>query len=90
MATVGLRARGDLAHRLNIRPEHPDEVENIAAVERHMVDLMRVPTIVAGAVMPDACPAGSAPGTIPVGGVIAAKTPSIPARTRPTSAARWR
>jgi hypothetical protein len=34
---------------------------------------MRVPTIVAGAVMPDACPAGAAPGTIPVGGVIAAK-----------------
>jgi tRNA-splicing ligase RtcB len=28
---------------------------------------------VAGAVMPDACPAGSAPGTIPVGGVVAAK-----------------
>ena len=29
------------------------------------------PTIVAGAVMPDACPSGSAPGTIPVGGVVA-------------------
>src|SRR3546814_2311088 len=38
-----------------------------------MVELMRVPTIVAGAVLPDACPAGSAPGTIPVGGVAAAK-----------------
>ena len=34
---------------------------------------MRVPTIVAGAVMPDACPSGAAPGTIPVGGVVAAK-----------------
>ena len=34
---------------------------------------MRVPTIVAGAVMPDACPSGSAPGTIPVGGVVAAE-----------------
>ena len=42
-------------------------------VERHMAELMRVPTIVAGAVMPDACPAGAAPGTIPVGGVVAAK-----------------
>ena len=32
---------------------------------------MRVPTIVAGAVMPDACPSGTAAGTIPVGGVVA-------------------
>jgi RNA-splicing ligase RtcB len=70
---IPLRAAGDLAHRLNIRAEHPDEGENVAAVERHMGELMRVPTVVAGAVMPDACPAGSAPGTIPVGGVIAAR-----------------
>src|SRR3982751_4485531 len=35
-----------------------DELEraNAAAVARHMDALMRVPTIVAGAVMPDACP----------------------------------
>src|SRR5262245_25866558 len=66
-----LRAAGALAHRLNIAPEGPDEVENVAAVERHMIELMRVPTIRAGAVMPDACPAGSAAGTIPVGGVVA-------------------
>ena len=68
-----MRPHGDLAHHLNIRAEDPDEVENVAAVERHMRELMRVPTIVAGAVMPDACPAGAAPGTIPVGGVVAAK-----------------
>jgi tRNA-splicing ligase RtcB (3'-phosphate/5'-hydroxy nucleic acid ligase) len=71
--TVPLRAAGSLAHHMNIRAEHPDEVENIAAVERHMHDLMRVPTVRAGAVMPDACPAGAAPGTIPVGGIIAAE-----------------
>ena len=71
--SIGLRAHGDLAHHLNIRAEDADEAENVAAVERHMRELMRVPTIVAGAVMPDACPAGAAPGTIPVGGVIAAK-----------------
>jgi hypothetical protein len=70
---IPLRSAGDLAHRLNIRAEHPDETENVAAVERHMGELMRVPTVMAGAVMPDACPAGAAPGTIPVGGVIAAK-----------------
>lgn len=71
--SVGLRARGTLAHRLNIRAEDAHDVENIASVETHMVELMRVPTIVAGSVMPDACPSGSARGTIPVGGVIAAK-----------------
>lgn len=47
------------------------ERANVEAVFRHMDELMRVPTIRAGAVMPDACPSGSAPGTIPVGGVVA-------------------
>ena len=69
---VPLRGRS-LPYTLNIRPEEPDDADNIAGVERHMADLMRVPTLVAGAVMPDACPAGGAPGTIPVGGVVAAK-----------------
>jgi tRNA-splicing ligase RtcB (3'-phosphate/5'-hydroxy nucleic acid ligase) len=73
IVTVAMRAAGDLAHRINIRAESPGDAENVASVERHMVELMRVPTVVAGAVMPDACPAGAAPGTIPVGGVIAAK-----------------
>jgi RNA-splicing ligase RtcB len=72
-AAVALRARGDLPYTLNIRAEEPADADNIAAVERHMADLMRVPTLVAGTVMPDACPAGAAPGTIPVGGVVAAK-----------------
>ena len=70
---IPLRDPGGLAHRLNITAEDADEAANVAAVERHMVELMRVPTIRAGAVMPDACPAGSAPGTIPVGGVVAAE-----------------
>lgn len=68
-----LRKTGDLAHRMNITPEGPDEIGNVAAVVAHMTELMRVPTIVAGAVMPDACPSGSAPGTVPVGGIAAAK-----------------
>ena len=33
-----------------------------------MTELMRTPKIIAGAVMPDACPAGPK-GTIPVGGI---------------------
>jgi RNA-splicing ligase RtcB len=49
------------------------ERENADAVIRHMDALLRVPTLVAGAVMPDACPSGSQMGTIPVGGAVAAK-----------------
>jgi tRNA-splicing ligase RtcB len=51
--------------------ETPDEKANYNGVLKHMDELMRVPTIVAGSVMPDACPAGSENGTIPVGGVVA-------------------
>ncbi len=66
-------SRGGVAYQLNIRAEEAGDADNIASVEKHMADLMRVPTLVAGAVMPDACPSGAAPGTIPVGGVVAAK-----------------
>ena len=54
-----------------VAPETEDEKANINAVIQHMDALMRVPTIKQGAIMPDACPSGSAPGTIPVGGVVA-------------------
>lgn len=69
---VRLRPAGMLPFHLNIRAENPGEAENIVNVEATMRELMRVPTVVAGAVMPDACPAGPL-GTIPVGGVIAAQ-----------------
>ena len=48
-------------------PKTLAEVENSVAVFRSMEDLMRVPTVKKGAVMPDACPAG----VIPVGGIVA-------------------
>jgi len=67
-----LRAPNELAYTRNIFAENEDEIANLAGVDAHMRELMRIPTVVAGAVMPDAMPAGSAPGTIPVGGVIAA------------------
>jgi RNA-splicing ligase RtcB len=54
-----------------INRANDDEVINYYGVVGHMDVLMRVPTIVRGAIMPDACPSGSAPGTIPVGGVVA-------------------
>ena len=71
--SVGLRDHDALPYRLNVRAEDQDDAENLVSVERHMRELMRVPTLVAGSVMPDACPAGAAPGTIPVGGIAAAK-----------------
>lgn len=62
-----------LSYGVFLEPESPLEIDNLAAVRRHMDALMRVPTLKGGAVMPDACPSGSALGTIPVGGVVAAE-----------------
>ena len=42
------RRPGALAHRLNIAPEDADEIANVKAVEQHMTELMRVPTVGAG------------------------------------------
>ena len=53
--------------------------KNIAAVRRFMGQLLRTPVIEAGAVMPDACPAGAAEATIPVGGAIAVRNAILPA-----------
>lgn len=55
---------------LNIRAENEHEAANVTAVFDTMTELMRTPVVTAGAVMPDACPAGPL-GTIPVGGVVA-------------------
>lgn len=53
---------------LNIEADGDDERANVEAVSRSMRALLRTPVLRAGAVMPDACPAGP-DGTIPVGGV---------------------
>lgn len=50
-----------------------EDEANIAMVRQHMTDLMRCPMIEAGSIMPDACPSGYAPGTIPVGGAVASR-----------------
>lgn len=70
--TMDLRAPGDVSFHENIDVGHPDEEDNVAKVRETMTALMRTPTIEAGAIMPDACPAGPM-GTIPVGGVAAAR-----------------
>ena len=60
-----------VAFHENIRADTAVEQANIDYVRQSMQLLMRTPTVVAGAIMPDACPAGPL-GTIPVGGVVAA------------------
>jgi tRNA-splicing ligase RtcB (3'-phosphate/5'-hydroxy nucleic acid ligase) len=54
-------------HR-NIRPESETEAANVNQVITEMNKIMRTPTVITGALMPDACPTG--PGQIPVGGVV--------------------
>jgi RNA-splicing ligase RtcB len=70
---LALKAAGEIEFGVNIAAASPDEEANVASVLNHMRALMRVPTVAEGAVMPDACPSGVALGTIPVGGVVAAK-----------------
>lgn len=61
-----------------IAPVTPADENNIASVRRLMSQLMCCPVVEAGAIMPDACPAGNAPATIPVGGVIAVRNAILP------------
>ena len=57
---------------INIKAEHESENDNVEKVINTMKVLMKTPTLVAGAIMPDACPTGPE-GQIPVGGVVVAK-----------------
>lgn len=70
--TLPLQAGGIVPLHLNIEAASPNEEANVDAVTRTMQALLRTPVIRAGAVMPDACPAGPV-GTIPVGGVAASE-----------------
>jgi len=61
-----------LHYHENIIADSEVEQSNIDAVKESMHLIMKTPTVVSGAIMPDACPAGPV-GTIPVGGVVVAK-----------------
>ncbi len=62
----------EVSFSINIKAENELESDNVSTVLESMKTLMKTPTLVSGAIMPDACPAGPA-GTIPVGGVAVAK-----------------
>jgi tRNA-splicing ligase RtcB len=53
--------------------------QNIRNVRKVMGELLKMPRITRGAIMPDACPVGGGPATIPVGGAIAVDNAIIPA-----------
>lgn len=55
----------------NIEATTSEEAANLEQVVNCMYQVMKTPTIIGGAIMPDACPTGE--GQIPVGGVVVAK-----------------
>lgn len=61
----------------NIKAENDLETENVKLVVEAMQKLMLTPTLIGGAIMPDACPTGE--GQIPVGGIAIAKNAIHPA-----------
>ena len=61
-----------------IEAENPQEAANVASARSRMTELLHVPVVKRGVIMPDACPAGSARATIPVGGGIEVGNAIIP------------
>lgn len=66
--------------RYALKPDmdNPDEVSNFNKVDELMRHLLQVPVVRRASVMPDACPAGSSPATITVGGAIEVEDAIIP------------
>lgn len=61
-----LNSNEPLPFNVFLEPENHEEGVNLRSVVDSMSEIMRVPVVKSGAVMPDACPAG----TIPVGGIV--------------------
>ena len=62
----------------NIRAESELEESNVESVLNTMYSVMKTPTVIDGAVMPDACPTGPV-GNMPVGGVVKTRDAIHPA-----------
>lgn len=69
-------ARAPLAEA--IEAESAEEHANVAAARARMHELLHVPVVKRGVIMPDACPAGAGRATIPVGGGIEVENGIIP------------
>lgn len=66
------------SYNLNILHSNEAEEFNVLSVIETMDEVMRTPTVLEGAIMPDACPTGPI-GHIPVGGIVIAKNAIHPA-----------
>lgn len=58
--------------------ETPAETTNLAAARQRMTELLHVPVVKRGVIMPDACPSGGGCATIPVGGGIEVENAIMP------------
>ncbi len=70
--------KAPLAFTEAVEAETPAEVASVAASRARMTELLHVPVIKRGSLMPDTCPAGVGPATIPVGGAIEAENAILP------------
>ncbi|MBA4136186.1 MAG: RtcB family protein [Opitutus sp.] len=61
-----------------IEAETPEEHANVALARQKMHEILHVPVVQRGAIMPDACPSGSGKAYIPVGGAIEVANAIIP------------
>lgn len=61
-----------------LHPDSPTTSDNYDAVLRQMQELLKMPRVLRGAVMPDACPAGHEKANITVGGAIEVDNAIIP------------
>jgi tRNA-splicing ligase RtcB (3'-phosphate/5'-hydroxy nucleic acid ligase) len=51
-----------------IEADTPEEKTNVAVARQRMTELLHVPVVKRGVIMPDACPTGGGRATVPVGG----------------------
>ena len=61
-----------------IEVESPAEVASVATARARMQELLHMPVVKRGVIMPDACPTGGGPATIPVGGAIEVENAILP------------
>ncbi|WP_043588733.1 RtcB family protein [Geminisphaera colitermitum] len=61
-----------------VEAETDEEIANVASARQRMKELLHMPVIQRGVLMPDTCPSGGGTATIPVGGAIAVENAIIP------------
>jgi tRNA-splicing ligase RtcB (3'-phosphate/5'-hydroxy nucleic acid ligase) len=61
-----------------VEAETAAEAANIALARQRMIELLHVPVVHRGVLMPDACPSGPARATIPVGGALTTENAIMP------------